>query len=183
MLNLSLPAGFAVIILSGLTAQAADTGFAARNAKLLEAERVTLLRNIQAAHGYSEEQVSALGAILGASPRTGQGTPEITRHPVSGAQCRERLKAEGIRYESEANRMACGGRPYMVPISDSVCIDQFEFPNIPCDFPVTWISTKNAALACESVGKRLCDAHEWEGACAGRVDEAADVGDVLLEQA
>ncbi len=23
------------------------------------------------------------------------------------------------------------------------------------------------ALLCEAVGKRLCDAHEWEGACAG----------------
>ncbi|HSO00289.1 MAG TPA: SUMF1/EgtB/PvdO family nonheme iron enzyme, partial [Candidatus Nanopelagicales bacterium] len=26
---------------------------------------------------------------------------------------------------------------------------------------------REAALLCEAVGKRLCDAHEWEGACAG----------------
>ena len=28
---------------------------------------------------------------------------------------------------------------------------------------------KEAAEICEAVGKRLCDAHEWEGACDGRL--------------
>jgi sulfatase-modifying factor enzyme 1 len=48
-----------------------------------------------------------------------------------------------------------------------VCIDQFEFPNIPCEYPVVHVSAREAAQLCEAVGKRLCDAHEWEGACAG----------------
>jgi hypothetical protein len=48
-----------------------------------------------------------------------------------------------------------------------VCIDQFEFPNIPCEYPVVHVSAREAAELCEAVGKRLCDAHEWEGACAG----------------
>ena len=47
------------------------------------------------------------------------------------------------------------------------CIDQFEFPDIPCSYPVVWVSAREAALICEAMGKRLCDAHEWEGACAG----------------
>ena len=48
-----------------------------------------------------------------------------------------------------------------------VCIDQFEFPDIPCDYPVVFPTSREAALLCAAVGKRICDAHEWEGACAG----------------
>ena len=47
------------------------------------------------------------------------------------------------------------------------CVDQFEFPNIPCDYPVTWVKASEAAELCEAVGKRLCDAHEWENGCSG----------------
>ena len=47
------------------------------------------------------------------------------------------------------------------------CIDQFEFPDIPCVYPVVWVRAREAALLCRAMGKRLCDAHEWEGACAG----------------
>jgi len=47
------------------------------------------------------------------------------------------------------------------------CIDQFEFPDIPCVYPVVWVRAREAALICRAMGKRLCDAHEWEGACAG----------------
>jgi formylglycine-generating enzyme required for sulfatase activity len=64
----------------------------------------------------------------------------------------------------------------MAPLYDPVrvgpeqaraCIDQFEFPGIPCELPVVWIRASEAAEVCEALGKRLCDAHEWEGACAG----------------
>jgi len=50
-----------------------------------------------------------------------------------------------------------------------LCIDQFEFPNIPCEYPVTYATSRESALLCKAVGERLCDAHEWEGACAGAV--------------
>ena len=50
------------------------------------------------------------------------------------------------------------------------CIDQYEFPGIPCEYPVVWIRAREAAQVCEAIGKRLCDAHEWEGACEGRVE-------------
>src|SRR5262249_38927766 len=49
----------------------------------------------------------------------------------------------------------------------SMCIDQFEFPNIACEYPVVYATAREAALLCKAVGKRICDAHEWEGACAG----------------
>ena len=50
------------------------------------------------------------------------------------------------------------------------CIDQFEFPDIPCAYPVVWVKAREAAQICEAEGKRLCDAHEWEGACAGSLE-------------
>jgi formylglycine-generating enzyme required for sulfatase activity len=49
----------------------------------------------------------------------------------------------------------------------TVCIDQFEFPGVPCEYPVVHVKALEAAQLCEAIGKRLCDAHEWEGACAG----------------
>jgi formylglycine-generating enzyme required for sulfatase activity len=65
----------------------------------------------------------------------------------------------------------------MVPVFDPtagekpeqarICIDQFEFPDIPCDYPVVYPRANEAAALCAAVGKRICDAHEWEGACAG----------------
>ena len=54
----------------------------------------------------------------------------------------------------------------------TACIDQFEFPNIPCTYPVVWTKAVEAAEICAAVGKRLCDAHEWEGACAGALEPA-----------
>ena len=50
------------------------------------------------------------------------------------------------------------------------CIDQFEFPDIPTAYPVVWVKAREAAEVCEVMGKRLCDAHEWEGACAGDLE-------------
>ncbi|MEO8362691.1 MAG: SUMF1/EgtB/PvdO family nonheme iron enzyme, partial [Vicinamibacteria bacterium] len=57
------------------------------------------------------------------------------------------------------------------PEDATSCIDKFEFPNIPCSYPVVWIKARDAALVCEAEGKRLCDAHEWEGGCAGSLEE------------
>src|SRR5207237_981770 len=51
------------------------------------------------------------------------------------------------------------------------CIDQYEFPDIPCEYPVVHVTAREAVLLCEAVGRRICDAHEWEGACAGAVRE------------
>ena len=51
----------------------------------------------------------------------------------------------------------------------TTCIDQFEFPSIPCEYPLVWTRASEAVGICEAMGKRLCDAHEWEGACEGRL--------------
>ena len=55
------------------------------------------------------------------------------------------------------------------PRDARVCIDQYEFPNIPCEYPVVWVRANEAVELCRAVGKRICDAHEWEGACAGEL--------------
>jgi formylglycine-generating enzyme required for sulfatase activity len=55
------------------------------------------------------------------------------------------------------------------PSAARVCIDRFEFPNIPCEYPVVWVTARQAMDLCAAVGKRICDAHEWEGACAGEL--------------
>jgi formylglycine-generating enzyme required for sulfatase activity len=85
----------------------------------------------------------------------------------------------GISYEQPESDRICGAR-YMAPLYDPsrekpqdarACIDRFEFPDIPCTYPVVWVRAREAALLCEAEGKRLCDAHEWEGACAGSLEE------------
>jgi formylglycine-generating enzyme required for sulfatase activity len=57
--------------------------------------------------------------------------------------------------------------PLSGPKTPKVCIDQFEFPDIPTEYPVVWVKAREAAEVCWVMGKRLADAHEWEGACAG----------------
>lgn len=109
------------------------------------------------------------------TPVIGQGNPDITRHPVSRKQCREMLRQKGITYARPDFQKICGA-PFMAPLYDPqkekptdarVCIDQFEFPSRPCEYPIVWVRASEAADLCRSEGKRLCDAHEWEGACAG----------------
>lgn len=78
----------------------------------------------------------------------------------------------------EQFRQICG-EPNMAPLYDPsrekaaearVCIDQYEFPDLPCAYPVVWVRAREAQELCQAVGKRLCDAHEWEGACAGQLE-------------
>ena len=62
------------------------------------------------------------------------------------------------------------------PEDAKVCIDQFEFPDIPCAYPVVWVKAREAAEICSAMGKRLCDAHEWEGACEGDLNRPITAG-------
>jgi formylglycine-generating enzyme required for sulfatase activity len=123
--------------------------------------------------GVTGEAMERVQAIFAASRILGQGNPAIAKHPMKRSECR-RVRAEaGL---APANVPACGA-PNMVPVYDveagdtaaeaPICIDQFEFPDIPCEYPVVHVRAREAALLCQALGKRLCDAHEWEGACAG----------------
>jgi len=139
----------------------------------LEAQRSRLFDRLRSELGLSEEQLGKVRAIFSASPVLGQGNPTLSKHPITRAACRDiRREASLIR----ADVAACHA-PGMVTIFNRVagetekdahlCIDEFEFPNIPCEYPVVHVRANEAAALCGAIGKRLCDAHEWEGSCAG----------------
>lgn len=54
------------------------------------------------------------------------------------------------------------GKPFF-----KVCVDRYEYPNKKDQVPVASVSFLDAKKYCESQGKRLCSAEEWEWACGG----------------
>lgn len=151
-------------------AQPSPTSLQARNAVLLE----QLHQQLE----LTDRQLAAVEAVFARSPFLGQGNPAITRHPLSEEACREKRKG-AARPAGEADFAAICGAPNMAPLYDpakekasdaKTCIDQFEFPDLPCAYPVVWVRAREAQELCQAVGKRLCDAHEWEGACAGSLE-------------
>jgi hypothetical protein len=141
----------------------------------LSEQHEALFEQVQRIHGLTDVQMKTIRAIFSRSPAIGQGNPAITRHPVTSQECQEKLERLSIRYENGEFERICGAK-YMAPLYDpdnegpedaKACIDQFEFPDIPCAYPVIWVRAREAAEICSAMGKRLCDAHEWEGACAG----------------
>ena len=143
--------------------------------RTLGEQRAALFRTLATQLDFSPEQVAAMRAIVEASRFIGQGNPAISHHAMSPAGCRA-VRAAAGKAPREALRPPCD-RLNMVPVYDPgagqtaadapVCIDQFEFPDIACVYPVVFPTAREAALLCAAAGKRICDAHEWEGACAG----------------
>ena len=143
--------------------------------RTLDAQRRRLFAEMASVTwALSAEAMERVQAIFAASPILSQGNPAVARHPMKRSECRK-IRAEAGLFEERDP--VCG--PDMVPIYDTeagetpeearVCIDQFEFPDIPCEYPVVQVRAREAAELCQALGKRLCDAHEWEGACAGSV--------------
>jgi len=139
----------------------------------LELQRARLYERMRVELELDDAALEAVRKIVDHSSVLGQGNPAITRHPMTRAECR-RIRADAGLV---AKREPMCGAPAMVPLFDPgagekpedarVCIDQFEFPNIPCEYPVVYARANEAAELCRAIGKRICDAHEWEGACAG----------------
>ena len=157
----------------------------------LQQQNDALFQRLQSVDGMQDDEIKALQKIFAESRIIGQGNPSVTRHPVTPAECEAKLKKLGIHYENATFEKICKAK-YMAPLYNpakekpedaKACIDQFEFPDIPCTYPVVWVKAREAAEICSAEGKRLCDAHEWEGACAGsleppdyRFDLAKNVG-------
>lgn len=144
-------------------------------AATLAEENEKLLAQLERVHGLSDEQIQALRTIFARSGYIGQGNPAIARHPETPAQCQARRDAMHLSDADPRFERICGGK-HMAPLYDPerqqpedarACIDRFEFPDIPCAYPVVWVRAREAAEICAAEGKRLCDAHEWEGACDG----------------
>lgn len=49
----------------------------------------------------------------------------------------------------------------------AVCIDLFEYPNLPGVYPAVMLDFREAEDTCHAEGKRLCTESEWTFACAG----------------
>ena len=141
----------------------------------LEEQREALFRRMAVMLHLTDEQMAAVRAVFKRSKVMGQGNPATTKYPNTRKECREKRNELG---GVEADSPVCDS-PFMAPIWDplagetendaKVCIDRFEFPGIPCEHPLVYESAREAAELCAAIGKRLCDAHEWEGACAGAV--------------
>lgn len=149
----------------------AGTAHAQEPATLIE-QRNQLYRTLVREFGITESQLALVRAVFERSDRAGQGNPDCTIHPMKREQCR----VTRAKHPSVANDERICGAPNMVAVYDPkheeperarVCIDQFEFPNVACEYPVVWVRASEAMDLCRAMGKRLCDAHEWEGACAG----------------
>ncbi|MFH1762308.1 MAG: SUMF1/EgtB/PvdO family nonheme iron enzyme [bacterium] len=166
--------------MSALSCFSSDkTGTRTKDFSQLENQKNILLSRIKHVHNLSDSQFTALSAIFKKAVYISQGNPLITKHPVSCEECLKKISHDETIFTNKRNKEICGSQ-YMSPLYDpetqeaeqaEACIDQFEFPNIPCEYPLVWVRACEAARICEILGKRLCDAHEWEGACEGRLLE------------
>ncbi len=144
----------------------------------LREQNEPMLRRLQSVHRLSDAQMAEVRRIFTASGYIGQGNPAVARHPMTTEACQVTLRDRGASYDNVAYERICQAK-YMAPLYDpatgraedaKACIDQFEFPDIPCEYPVVWVKAREAAQICTAMGKRLCDAHEWEGACDGSLE-------------
>ncbi len=168
---------------------------AAAASAALQAQNEQLFAQIQRERGVEARQVALLREIFARSGYMGQGNPRNSEHPDTPEACRRRLQDQHVEYANPAYERICGAR-FMAPLYDPrtgtaerarVCIDQFEYPDLPCAYPVVWVRAREAAEVCAAEGKRLCDAHEWEGACEGQLEPPdypfAAVRDLPMEAA
>lgn len=137
-------------------------------------QKEALLSELKVIHRLNEDKIAKLKAIIMGSSSMGQGEPNATFHPVTSQRCL--IERGGLSSFANSNYEKICGAKFMAPVYDvknqkpqdaNFCIDQFEFPNIPCSYPLTWVKASEAFRICETMGKRLCDASEWEGACSG----------------
>ncbi|GKY87319.1 SUMF1/EgtB/PvdO family nonheme iron enzyme [Sinisalibacter aestuarii] len=139
-----------------------------------------MFAQMQQVRGVSAAEISRIRQIFQASGWMGQGNPAITRHPMTAAEAQARLPQNAYAYYRNSRFERICGERYMAPLYDpatqrpedaKVCIDMFEYPNVPLAYPVTWVRASEAAQVCAAEGKRMGDAHEWEGAAAGALLE------------
>ena len=137
--------------------------------------RQALLDFIKVEYALDQKQFSMVKSIFFSSSYLGQGNIKISDHPICEETCRQEHRKTKVTFKNKRFKKICA-HDFMAPLYDpvkekaedaSTCIDQFEFPNRPCSFPIVWVRAREAAQICHALGKRLCDAHEWEGACAG----------------
>lgn len=148
-------------------------------AQTLQENNERMFRQMQQARGLSDAEMQRIRAVFAGSRYIGQGNPAVTRHPMTPQQLEAKLGADPRRHYRNARFERICGEPFMAPLYDpatespedaEVCADMFEYPNVPGMYPVTWVRAKEAAELCWAEGKRIGDAHEWEGASHGALE-------------
>ena len=133
--------------------------------------------------GVSNAEIQRIRQIFAGSSYIGQGNPAVTRHAMTPEEAAARIGGSVASvqqsYRNARWERICGG-PYRAPLYDpatqspedaEVCVDMFEYPNIPMVYPVVWVRANEAHMLCAAEGGRIGDAHEWEGAAAGALLE------------
>ena len=161
---------------AGSSATEAETTDEGPPPATLAEQRTRLLGVLRRELALSDGALHEVQKIIEASDWLGQGNPRVSQPSMSRAECRTR-RAQAQERPRPASAVC--GAPNMVALFDPergeterdarACIDQYEFPNVPCEYPVVWVRSSEASSICHALGKRLCDAHEWEGGCAGRL--------------
>lgn len=144
----------------------------------VEEQREYLLMRLDEEFQLGPEVTSRVRTIIEASNWLSFGNPKVSRPSMTRDECRER-RSKATAHPGDAvcpfpNMAALYDPKTQTPDDATVCIDQFEFPNIACEYPIVWVRSAEAAGLCEAMGKRLCWAHEWEGACAGSLLPSSD---------
>ena len=156
------------------------TGTASIHAQSLKENNETMFREMQQARGLSSGEMNKIRQSFAGSSVIGQGNPAVTKHPLTREQLRSKQGNDPKSYYRNAQFERICGEKYMAPLYDpatqspsdaKVCADMFEYPNVPGMYPVTWVKASEAAQLCWAEGKRMGDAHEWEGASHGALTE------------
>ena len=157
-------------------------------AATLQENNEKMFRQMQKARGLSNSEMQRIRAIFAGSSYIGQGNPAVTRHPLTPEQAAAKIPGDPLSHYRNSQFERICGEKYMAPLYDpatqspgdaKVCADMFEYPNVPMMYPVVWVRAREAALLCAAEGKRMGDAHEWEGAAAGALldpDYRFDIG-------
>ena len=128
----------------------AEERYPGLDSELLEVRNSALLDEMAHQLRLEDAQVARVKAIFASSKWLGQGNPAVTKHPMTRAECREiRSKAAAL----PSGDARCKS-PNMAALYDPsagetaelarTCIDQYEFPNLACEYPVVWVRADQA---------------------------------------
>ena len=108
----------------------------------LKDQNEMLFNQLREVHHLTDDQMAKIRAVFARSGYIGQGNPSITLHPLATGECEKKIEDKGVSYENPEFEKICGAR-YMAPLYNpateqqgdaNTCIDQFEFPDIPCTY-------------------------------------------------
>ncbi len=106
----------------------------------------------------------------------GHGPPDEPRRVRDEARARRgsttRIRSSRAICGAQVHGAALRSRDARRPRTPAPASTSSSFPTSPAPTRSSGCGPARRPLICEAMGKRLCDAHEWEGACAGSLGAA-----------